>query len=728
MSGVIGPAAGFVKAPPKSPWRWYFNRLRCMSVVEILRRTARRVAIEGEKRGLSRPGKVPKADLAQAGARWLPQPAISDAAPYLQAADRLVTGRFNIFALRNIELGSPPKWNRDCKTGVEAPLVCAKLIDYRDSSLVGDIKYLWEPNRHQHLVTLAQAYALSGQPIYLETIREHLRSWFTECPEGLGPNWSSSLEAGLRLISWSITWQLVGGLASPLFEDAAGEVFRDAWLDSIYRHQRFIAGYLSRDSSANNHLIGELVGLFVGALTWPHWPATRRWARYARSMLEREILRQNANDGVNREQAVAYQHFELDLLLAALLIGQASRLSFSQVCQKRIEAMFEYLASIIDTAGNVPMFGDSDDAVAMPLAVGGASPYRALLATGAIIFKRGEFKALAQSLDDKTRWLLGAAGEQFWQALPAEAGPPIRRSFRQGGYFIMGSDFGTAREVRLIADAGPLGYPRIAAHGHADALSFTLSIGGYEFLVDPGTYAYHTESVWRDYFRGTSAHNTLRVDGRDQSESGGNFMWLNPAHAACKTWRSNSQEDIFSGWHDGYMSLPDPVLHRRLIVFDKIGRQILIEDRLKMAGEHLIELFFHADERCQVDQAGENFIFQRDGLALNISLPAETGSQATLLQGSVAPIAGWVSRRFDEKTSAPTLRWAAHLQGEATLRTLLTVVDSKKEQALSLAQIAHGVVRTPRRGQAAPIAPAGSFGLADESVPAAELHRVPAKV
>ena len=62
----------------------------------------------------------------------------------------------------------------------------------------------------------------------------------------------------------------------------------------------------------------------------------------------------------------------------------------------------------------------------------------------------------------------------------------------------------------------------------------TLSAGGREMLIDPGTYAYHTQRPWRDYFKGASAHNTVRVDGLDQSVSGGNFLWTRHARARCE--------------------------------------------------------------------------------------------------------------------------------------------------------------------------------------------------
>ena len=111
---------------------------------------------------------------------------------------------------------------------------------------------------------------------------------------------------------------------------------------------------------------------------------------------------------------------------------------------------------------------------------------------------------------------------------------------------------------------GRLGYLSIAAHGHADALSFTLSAGGEELLIDPGTFAYHTQKQWRDYFRGTSAHNTVRIDGQDQSVGAGNFLWL--AHAPVARARiqcSTPQFDRLVAEHDGYRRLADPVTHRR---------------------------------------------------------------------------------------------------------------------------------------------------------------------
>ncbi len=659
-----------VKASAPSGLAWKLNRLRCMSAAEIAHRVAKAAAMRAERWGLA-PVTVPRPDLARAVKPWIHAGVRVDARAYVAAANRILDGRFDVFALENVELGNPPRWNRDPKTGIDAPLEFGKQLDYRDAARVGDCKYLWEPNRHLHLVTLAQAYALTGDARYSDTVKSHLESWFEACPFRMGAQWSSSLELGLRLVNWALAWQLLGGLDAPVFRGEGGEAFRERWLASVYQHAEFISGHLSLHSSANNHLVGEVAGLYTAAIAWPHWSAATQWRKTAGEILEREALLQNGADGVNREQATSYQQFELDLMLLPLMAARANGLDFSAGYVARIEAMLVFLASIIDHGGNVPMFGDADDGYAVRLDPRpGFSRYHALLATGALLFGRGDFKAKAGALDDKTRWLFGDRALAAFEAIDtANARLPIRREFPDGGYYILGTDFESADEVRLVADAGPLGYREIAAHGHADALSFTLSLGGDEFLVDPGTFAYHTEAEWRAYFRGTAAHNTLRIDGADQSQSGGNFMWLRKARAGCAQWRTGADRDFFEGWHDGYMALDDPVMHRRRIVLDKPARRIVIEDTLQMEGAHDVELFLHAHEKCAVSLGPEGARLSRGARALDICWPDAPGASVQVLHGSVEPIGGWISRAFDRKHPAPSLVWRARIAGKCVLRT-----------------------------------------------------------
>jgi hypothetical protein len=616
---------------------------------------------------------VPGAEPGSAPQAWVHAEAAHDGGACITAAERLSEGWIDVLGLRELDLGSPPRWNRDVKTGIEAPLAFGKQLDYRDPDVVGDIRYVWELNRHAHFVTLARAYALSGQRKYAAALAEQLESWLVACPYRYGPNWSSSLEVARRLVNWSTAWQLMGGFNSVFFERETD--FRSRWLKSIYQHAEFIAGWLSLHSSANHHLLGEGAGLYLAGLCWPHWGRARAWRQSGKAILEREAIVQVAPDGVHREQSSAIHQLVLDALLACLLAGRANGESFSPAFEQRVEAMLDYLASVMDAGGNVPRIGGGDDALfRSPPA---KEPGRSLLATGALVFRRGDFKLKAGALDERTRLLAGpGADERFAQIDARKTRLPLRQAFPEGGSVVLGCEFDTPDEIRLLADAGPLGYRSIAAHGHADALSFTLSAGGREFFIDPGSYAWHAHPVWRQYFRGTGAHNTVRIDGVDQSVSGGHFMWLNKARAACSLWLSSAEKDSFEGWHDGYMRLEDPVKHRRLIELDKKARRVVIEDTLEMGDEHDVELLFHCSEQCSLKAAAGGYTIRQDGRAIRLTLPEHDGASTTVYNGSVAPIFGWISRAYDNRRPAPTVVWRARLSGSVVLRTEIGVPRS----------------------------------------------------
>ncbi|MDB5772279.1 MAG: Heparinase family protein [Burkholderia sp.] len=650
---------------------WKFNRLRSMSAAEILWRGRRAAQAAIDRR---RNATHPPHARDVSGRGWVQTGnAGVAAAPYLHAADRILLGRFDLFALCDVELGFPPQWSRDPKTGVVAPLRFGHTLDYRDEKLVGDIKYLWQLNRHYELVTLAQAFRLSGKAHYAQACMRLLESWFEKAPHPLGPNWTSSLEHALRLVNWSVAWDLLGGRRSLLFEDEAGKEFMRRWLDAIYLHCDFIANHLSLFSSANNHLLGEYMGLFIGATTWPCWQRSERWRSIARRGLEEEALRQNGADGVNLEQATWYHHEVADMMLLCALCGRRNDIAFSDAYWKRLEAMLAFIAAVMNVSGKVPMIGDSDDAMMVRFS---QEPdfdvYRSLLATGAVLFRRRDFRHKAHHFDDKSRWLLGDIGADVFEALPASEPGSLARNFPHGGYYILGSDFDTASEVRIVADAGPLGYLSLAAHGHADALAFCLSAGGEELLIDPGTYAYHTQQKWRDYFRGTSAHNTVKIDGSDQSEMGGNFMWLRKADAVCETWLSDAAKDFLVGRHNGYARLPDPVMHTRKIEYLKRERVLLVEDTLRCRAAHDVEFWWHFAERCDVHMMDKRILARSGRVRLEMCMP-DGECEPELLVGTEQPPAGWISRRFDEKTPSPSLRWKSKINGTATHVTAIRI-------------------------------------------------------
>ena len=244
-------------------------------------------------------------------------------------------------------------------------------------------------------------------------------------------------------------------------------------------------GWFSLHSAANHQLIGRRRRCSSPASPFRTGRARTRWLGTGKALLEREALAQVAPDGVNREQALGAQRSRsISCCCACSPAAPTARRSPPNI-ESRVEAMLDFLASLLDAGGNLPLLGDRrrpGDA-ATPTPAARCSRWARCCSGAATSSSR------RAALDDSARWLLGpGADAQLRRARRREQRLPPRQAFPEGGYFFLGCGLGGAGEMRAVADAGPLGY-RAAAHGHADALSFTLSAGGRALLVDPGACA-----------------------------------------------------------------------------------------------------------------------------------------------------------------------------------------------------------------------------------------------
>jgi hypothetical protein len=622
---------------------WLARRLRRITPAEIPYRAFSVLMACAHRFGLFDASVVPAPGDTLCGLPWVTPPAAGASAAVLAQADALLAGQLEVFGCTVPFHDGSPHWNRDPRSGHAIARTFGLFIDFRHLAAGVDIKFLWEVNRHLWWVPVAQAYAATGEARYLDAMGTWLDTWLRDCPYPLGANWSSPVEHGIRLINWSLVWHLIGGRDSRLFEGARGRDLCQRWLASIYQHMHFARANYSRHSSADNHLIGEAAGVYVGCQTWPLWPDCAAWSMQAWRLLENETIRQFAPDGVNREQAFCYHKFALEFLLTALLCGRANGVTFPAAFGQRIEAAVEFLAACIDVGGNVPAYGDADDASVFRLGHGeDFSAYRAIAALGARLFDRPALAAPRTLPDDAPDWLLAAPGGAAARA-PADA--PLRREFGRGGYVILGRDLRTPREIRVLFHTGPLGYNRIAGHGHADALALQVSISGQPFLVDSGTYCYNAAPDLRRHFRGTAAHNTLTVDGQDQSVYGGSFLWLRDVVTVIERLRLGDLEDRVEASHDGYRRLRDPVRHCRRVVLDKARGVLRVEDSLDCAAPHEVELRWHLAPECALASQGDTFVISRDTCNLVLEIDCEGGIVRSVAAATDAPDA-WISRRF----------------------------------------------------------------------------------
>ncbi len=124
----------------------------------------------------------------------------------VERAERIVSGRFSLLGLHDLDFGNPIDWHLEPVSGKKSPLVHWSRINYLDAAVAGDKKITWELNRQQYFQVLGRAYWQTGDERYAETFTRHLNAWMDANPPKLGINWASSLEVSFRAISW--LWSL----------------------------------------------------------------------------------------------------------------------------------------------------------------------------------------------------------------------------------------------------------------------------------------------------------------------------------------------------------------------------------------------------------------------------------------------------------------------------------------------------------------------------------------
>ena len=292
--------------------------------------------------------------------------------------------------------------------------------------------------------------------------------------------------------------------------------------------------------------------------------------------------------------------------------------------------------------------------------------------TACILFNRPDFKICVGGgdyLDEKSLWLMGYEGYVKYSAMEKADSKQGSKCFSESGYYIMRN-----RELCISFDCGGLGYLSLASHGHADSLSINLNAWGRSVFIDPGTYLYHSYGKWRDYFRGTSAHNTIKIDKLDQSEIEGPFLWGYKARSFLKYWSPNCRIDRVAGYHTGYTRLSDPVSHVRDIAFDKHNNEIVIIDSILSKKRHLVEQFFHLHPDCSVDRINEYELKIINGNSV-LSMEIDHSLNMNIIAGSENPILGWYSSGFGEKRKTITICNKAYMQGNKNFITKIKMAS-----------------------------------------------------
>lgn len=625
-------------------FKWYINRLRGMSSLEIIHRV-KEVGLkalakhrlegwsryEGSGSSCTLPGFVDQ--IAQANE--------DEKARIIAAADDFLNGNYEALGVQwpKFDISSDTEldalWTLDPITKKAWPRVGEYTFDikYRDNHLMGDVKYVWELNRLQFLQPISAAYHFTKNRKYSDSIERLIASWYRCNTPFRGIGWNSGIELSLRSISLLV--------ASSLCARSLSEFTTTQISNLISAHGFWLHRYPSRFSSANNHRIAEVSALILIGIACEGFSIQ---AHAARSVLIDEVERQILSDGMPAEQSPTYGAFTAEFVL---LVGYCELMAGRPLPERvwrRLEKLAGYIETISYSSDLVPAFGDDDEGRVLTLATHGTS--YACSVSNSI----SNFLGRSSSLEPTPS---GLTGFLFGKPVGNAESPSGMFCFEEGGLTVVKNEC-AGRKLVVAIDHGPLGYLSLAAHGHADALSLWVSVDDRPIFVDPGTYLYHSGGAWRDWFRGTRSHNTLCLDGKDQSKISGPFNWSHKARAHLNFGRYERGVWEVEAQHDGYKSEYGVSHIRRISSFDK---GFIIFDRLDAPCEFSSELIFQLPIGAEVRQEGHSTVKITDAVGFLATVVFPGFGELEVQAGGDIGNGGWVSPRFSHKLPAQRISW-----------------------------------------------------------------------
>ncbi len=449
---------------------------------------------------------------------------------------------------------------------------------------------LWTYHFHyfQFAVDLARATAETGDARYVARAEELIAGWLDDTAGGHGPGWDP-YPTSLRLLNWIRFAGIGSAYLTPAFRErlADGIATGAAWL--WRRREYHLQG---------NHLLANACALWLASWLLEGREARNAEARAGRWLADL-VADQVLDDGGHVERSPMYHARILSDLLELQSAARASSLSFGDGFDGHVAAMSRWLRWFVRPDGSLHLFQDAADDPELDLP--------ALLDRCATPEGDGPF-------------VLDASGYGGWRRRHGES---------------------------VIIDAGRPSPTYQPGHAHAGALSFDYDLDGVPVVVDSGTCGYDGDP-WREYVRSTRAHNTVSIDGEDQSEMWGTFRVARRAQVGPVVWTPESEGLSFEGRCRG-VTVGGRVHHRRLQLTP--GR-LHVSDRIE-GGQGRLESFIHLHPDCQVAQEeGHWFITTSLG---RLSFDADGFRGVEVVHGVRDPMQGWYCPAFGTAVPASTL-------------------------------------------------------------------------
>jgi len=502
-----------------SDYKWYISRLEAMPPAEIFYRLYQEIYKQCEmlryKKKEAVTAKIYKKSLAKLALDPAKMHLNMICSKELREASSLAKNegfdedKYSIDLLGDYDYQKYKKqWHAGFQTEKCWPLEASYSLKYKQRDDIGDARTNWELNRHYQFAYLAKEYALGGNKKILEEFKSLFYDWNNNNPFLYGISWTDAMEIAIRLSNWCYCYCFLSGL------DDTKEIC-DSLRIGIINMADYVSRHLSCYSSANNHLIVEAYAVGQTGILTGHAP----WIRLACNIIDKQFEIQNYSDGVNKEGSLHYHSFYLEAVGLFTRLLEKNGEKIDSKWYEWIGKMSDYLRDCMGAYCEVIEFSDNDEGKLLDLSSKESCYYRYVLQLVSSLLQLRYDKCTDYS--ENIRWLFskdGLSANDHKQSYKTQQS----KTYTEGGITIFRSP---DEKVLIGINHAPLGFAPLAAHAHADALSFQLFVLGWAVFVDPGTYIYHIDRQSRDDFRRTINHNTICVDGKNQSEILGPFLW-----------------------------------------------------------------------------------------------------------------------------------------------------------------------------------------------------------
>ncbi|MCR4403014.1 MAG: heparinase II/III family protein [Firmicutes bacterium] len=629
--------------------------------------------------------------------------AIADPHRVVEVANAALEGRFLFFSRWWADLGDPPDWLMNPVDGIRYPGDTHWSLVPDLSAELGDIKYVWEASRFSHVYYLARAYALTGDERYADGFWNHLESWVQANPPEYGPNWRCGQEIAIRSFAWIFGLYAFGGLRVTTPERVA-LLLKYLWYNAWHIERNH---WYALRCVRNNHSLSEAAGMFTIGTLFPFFKESTRWRKKGFSHLVREALWQICTDGSYSMHSTNYSRFVVQLFSWSLRIAQVNETEFPNVLIARLRKLLHFLRSMQDEkTGQLPNYGSNDGALIFPLSSCDYLDYRPSLNALSVILDGESLYGPGPWLEETT-WFRGPAeqrkrnGEGVVCVSSTSENSSTVQIARRGASFPVGGYY-------VLRGQNAFAMIRCGEYRHrpyqADMLHLDLWYNGQNLLVDAGTYSYNPRGGWLEYFAGTSSHNTVTVDDRDQMRKGGRFLWSNWARGRALQFSTIGLTQLFIGEHAGY----SPVIHRRFSA-QKDDAFLVVDDLFGDDSEHEFTLhWLVGDVELELNPTGAVATIEDTKLLLRVGCTQEVAG--TWAKGQANPMRGWWSLYYGERLPAWSYRVTARVKGPVRFFTLIQPLSKDRETTTLLAAEVDDIMRTWGLGRLWPIGEYPSCG------------------